>query len=860
MRVPTHLAGVSAPCPKCGAKITAPSDISEAFEEEASPRRSANSPSHRTRPSVTGNQISVGSAKSPGIATSTLAAPASRTARPTPPASGYADSSYADSVPVSRPPESRPVPPPSFVVPEPVPAEEPDQYHEDDTVVVEVTNYAAESPPPLTPITQPIQVNSRPTIFPEVRDEVPETNSLPRLDVSLAGDDLSEAAALLFPTGGSQSVRTVVKLPQPGSDPSLHSPEIASFIISPKPESEWNDEELVMLDEAPKAVKAPDEDLVDEETRETVPSEEWEPISLDDLALPEENENLAKEPEENFFYEDPAIEDGLSASEEDFQITGPIQSLPVRADLNVIDWNEELPLQAEQTDADSELPWITSSDETAPVETSRRTLSTTWQSLNTQPIPTLAGNSTPVSDEIPVQEEYVPAVESLHEGSVGKLFSPEARHSHSADYPGSPDEGDVLDELFGSTQNTSKGLSKTAVVMLCGIAAAAIIATVVVIFIINLMGGLDPRKAYEENPAITASNPIEPAPVETEIPAEPSINDAPAVIDPTAMIRVDPAAAEVSIDERIQRVVNSAEGTPIDPVLETSPRFDVVENAIDQFKSETAGGQPAATPPLIEEAPPIVPAESPEETNKPSDDSNKTPAAAYNPPAKFPAPGPGESPLLNTNELIDAFIKAPDWQTRVKYVYQGESLRAAMEDYYQKWPDEKIEKFSLQLFQMEQDVSLGGPYWVYLVSTSDTDYGFPIIVRTEDGNLKLDWEIYSEFRDRHFVRFREGYLSRPSTFRVVIERVSDYFGTDRANFKDLATYNVYQVKPPYGEPDEFSEYAFVKKDSPLAKKLDAVVGLNDEPLAVMVTIDEKLLDHGTKHFVITDYLTEGWFR
>ncbi len=130
----------------------------------------------------------------------------------------------------------------------------------------------------------------------------------------------------------------------------------------------------------------------------------------------------------------------------------------------------------------------------------------------------------------------------------------------------------------------------------------------------------------------------------------------------------------------------------------------------------------------------------------------------------------------------------------------------------------------------------------------------------EDGNLKVDWEIYSEFYDRHFVRFREGAMPRPATFRVVIERVSDYYGTDREAFADLDDYYVYQINPPYGDLNEFSEYAFVDKNSEIAKKLEGVVGLGEEPLAVIVTLDEKPFAHGVKHFVITEYLTEGWFR
>ncbi|MDP4792845.1 MAG: hypothetical protein NWR99_13270, partial [Verrucomicrobiales bacterium] len=40
LRVPTHLAGISAPCPKCGVTITAPSEITEAVEDDE-PRRAA---------------------------------------------------------------------------------------------------------------------------------------------------------------------------------------------------------------------------------------------------------------------------------------------------------------------------------------------------------------------------------------------------------------------------------------------------------------------------------------------------------------------------------------------------------------------------------------------------------------------------------------------------------------------------------------------------------------------------------------------------------------------------------------------------------------------------------------------------
>ncbi|MEM9284235.1 MAG: hypothetical protein AAGA96_20650, partial [Verrucomicrobiota bacterium] len=234
--------------------------------------------------------------------------------------------------------------------------------------------------------------------------------------------------------------------------------------------------------------------------------------------------------------------------------------------------------------------------------------------------------------------------------------------------------------------------------------------------------------------------------------------------------------------------------------------------------------------------------------------------SSYNPPERFAAPGPGDGPLGKTHDVIDAFLRAPDWDTQLKYAYQGDSLRPAVEEYHEKWPFQQTDRFSLQLFSMELDPSVGGPYWVYLVSTSDIDQGYPVIVRTEGGDLKVDWEVYSEFRDKHYVKFLEGSIASPHTLRVVIERVSDYYGPDREAFPNLSDYYVYQVNPPYGGLNEFSSYAFVKKDSQLASELDSVVGLNEEPLAVIVTLEEKPFAHGINHLMVTDYVTEGWFR
>ncbi len=236
------------------------------------------------------------------------------------------------------------------------------------------------------------------------------------------------------------------------------------------------------------------------------------------------------------------------------------------------------------------------------------------------------------------------------------------------------------------------------------------------------------------------------------------------------------------------------------------------------------------------------------------------PEKTFSAPEFFPAPGPNDSALGKTHELLSTFLKAPDWKTRLKYSYQGDKLRPTMGKYYQSQSDAPIERFALQLFEREPSPEYGGPFWVYLVSTGDNDQGFPVIIRVEDGNLKVDWEIFVEFHDRWFADFRNGSDNQEETFRIVAQRKSDYYGSDREAFEKLDDYHVFELNPPYGSANEFEEYAFVKKDSPVGKKLDATLSLEDGAIPLMLTLERQAFPHGVKHIVIKDFAAEGWFR
>ena len=475
----------------------------------------------------------------------------------------------------------------------------------------------------------------------------------------------------------------------------------------------------------------------------------------------------------------------------------------------------------------------------------------------------------------------------------------------------------------GSGSGRSGGPSRTGVAMLSAIGAVAIISVVVVVLVINALGGIDvatpepeiesPPPAIANGPEALASsnlgmtpgvdspsgnvpisiNPQTPPTMATEIlkppatrenpvatvppappvenpPVEPTpVNngvadatttgeegDAPAMSFDERVLAIGDAPA-MSFDERVLAIVNgdsSPEGVGNAGSTSLSPT-EMANSAASEFVTAVGDNAPGVTP-LVR---------APEDQSPTSiAEGAASPAAMsvsnYNPEAGFPAPTSPDDLLGRTHDLLDAYLRAPDWETRMKYVYHGDSLRPSIEEYYQKWPFKRFATFSKALFQMEPNKKSGGPYWVYLISSSENDPGFPMIIREEDGLLKVDWEVFSEFQDERFVKFLAGDIPSPHTLRVVINRVSDYYGLDRDGFTNLDDYFVYRVKPPYGGLNEFSTYAFVKKDSPIAARFEEVISLNQDPLAVIITMEEKPFPHGINHYVITDYITEGWFR
>ena len=958
LRVPTHLAGVSAPCPKCGNTITAPMEIDDAVEEVVVKRKRSTSRSRVHSSTISSGGGATAIAEPPQIAerprreqmpaaqpaaerveaqpepqlpepepivTETFLKPAAEAPLPTPlmpePPVEEAPAvfpqtflplptepgSYESAAPRNEEPPTS-VPPVSEHFshdgePEVVPAEAP--FNLPEPSVQEQDSHSEFSDPPPLPETQPIRTVARPDNLPPLHSAPQgEAGELPRLDVGLAGESNGVSIPGRVIEGAGGQGMTKLRLPQPGEETKRFTP--ADFIAPAESPEVAVSEELT---------GQPVEDFYSAPVDEPFPAEDLGAVP--DSELVDESYQIV-DPEESYLEpESQPLESLETTGFEEPPFMVPSEDT-VSEEASVMDSadlaaSEEPPSMAPADHIASEEPPV---EEPIPQPMPWEIVSETVPEVQPEKLP----------EEEPVKEESVE--ESLEGGSFEKLFaqqaidaptpdSTEQKVARSDDFFASADkatfpisgleaqpivrnesrsDNDVLEEMFGSSKSGRFRPKKSTVIIAGVIALLALVAVGVVIFAGSALGfwGSAPTSMDPVTVAPESMRPKEPEPEAAETPGEPAgapqSEDATAAINPNGAEKVDSSADTAEkfpprstlslpgdtaepvriIDSSVPQTVDepAAVPAPPKPVGNTAPANEPEALSFDERVQNIVNGNglnPDASAVMNE----AVPSENLNTAvgdaignfaagNAPAD--GPVVVENYNPPEFFAVPGPNDGPLGKTHDVIDAFLRAPDWKTRSKYAYQADSLTPAMEEYYKKWPDNRLDRFSLQLFQMEEDPELGGPYWVYLASTSDTDSGFPLIVRSENGNLKVDWEIHSEFFDEHFVKFQNGGIAAPQTFRLVIERVTDYYGPDRDGFTDLSDYYVYQINPPYGDLNEFSEYAFVKRDSEVAAKLDEVVGLGAEPLAVIVTLDYQSFQHGVKHLTVTDYVTEGWFR
>lgn len=212
--------------------------------------------------------------------------------------------------------------------------------------------------------------------------------------------------------------------------------------------------------------------------------------------------------------------------------------------------------------------------------------------------------------------------------------------------------------------------------------------------------------------------------------------------------------------------------------------------------------------------------------------------------------------MSDPRNVLDAFLMAPNWHQRLPFIYEGKKLEPLIQNYYEKegHPDMPV-RANFSYSTTEDSPTFGEPFLVYDVHLAGNAPPIPVVVRNTDAGPRVEWQSFVEFKDAHFHRFMEQKDPAPRMFRVQIER-TDYYGADRPQFKNLADYVVYKLTVPGTALDAFG---FVDRNSPLAKKMTELADWSQYPLACILELKKTAFPHGTEHFVITRFITDGWY-
>lgn len=197
-----------------------------------------------------------------------------------------------------------------------------------------------------------------------------------------------------------------------------------------------------------------------------------------------------------------------------------------------------------------------------------------------------------------------------------------------------------------------------------------------------------------------------------------------------------------------------------------------------------------------------------------------------------------------------AFLNAPNWKERLKYTQNSRALEAQMEEYYQHHADGPVKTDSIDYLTTQSTPDGNGQFHLFEVHGKD-GFGYPVSVEKMDGNFRVDWRSFVEFKDLLLPKFFEQYSPESATFHVQLHR-AHYFGSDVPN-QDRKL--CFAVEPPIAG---FLNYAWIEKMSTdIISKLGprAEFGATSYPIVTLRWIKEK---DGSAYVVLTDIVADNW--
>jgi hypothetical protein len=278
----------------------------------------------------------------------------------------------------------------------------------------------------------------------------------------------------------------------------------------------------------------------------------------------------------------------------------------------------------------------------------------------------------------------------------------------------------------------------------------------------------------------------------------------------------------------------AAPPTPSNPPPASVPKPDQSPAAPTRKAEEKQPPDPAPPSPPAKTVPPPAP----EQTNAPT------------PPAPVEPEPPAQPDVAQAEKILREFLAAATVEDRARHALGGETALARMKEYHRTWPDHATTVGVVKLEHEEKDEDSGMPMAIFQVTTEALPNGFPVMLMFTDAGWKVDWDVFTEFRDNRFENFAKGPAGATGRFHLVV-RNTHYFGE---RFDGLDGLTAYRLDPPM--PDR-EQYAFAPTGSEVQKKLSEQTGWG-RPFTPVLELVKHTSPNGVGWIEIKKILATDW--
>ena len=274
--------------------------------------------------------------------------------------------------------------------------------------------------------------------------------------------------------------------------------------------------------------------------------------------------------------------------------------------------------------------------------------------------------------------------------------------------------------------------------------------------------------------------------------------------------------------------------------------------------------KPAPVPPVQPEpapAPPEPPAMEPKPAVpeiRPAVDPPPTAAPIVNEePKPLPAPPPPSATdpeqvaQQQAEAAIKNFLNLSTVPEILDHVLNRERIESEVHKYYSANPPQPTPFTDLILDSTARVADANVKAFLYRVRSKDRPDGFPICLEETPAGYKVEWNAFTQCRDRAAAQFWKGSGQESASLYVVLKR-SHYFGEDMTNLEE---FDCFRINSP--NPDEEPVYAFARKDSTFSRKFRNQIAWDANYFAVAVFTHAKN-SQGAVHHEIIDIERFNW--